>query len=106
VTKEQSSVEGINSATQYPLYRKIEDMLRRERLLLQLPSDIEDPPEPSRRVVELGHWHDAIFVGEPVNELSVYKSNASEPLRLTYFDPEGYTDEELVEKVKTYIAFF
>lgn len=77
---------------------EIEDLLEREGHLKAPP----DPPEPPRRVVELGPLHQAVFLGEPTNELVIYKAEADAPLELPYFDPTGYTDHELVEKLKLY----
>ena len=65
----------------------------------------EDRPEPTRRVVELGDMYDAVFVGEPVNELTVYRSTHEHPLSLVYFDPADDSDELLAHKVRTRIVF-
>jgi hypothetical protein len=79
---------------------EVEEMLRREGSLP--PGDAEEPAEPPRRVVELGPEHDAVFEGDPVNELWIYKAGASKPLKLPYFDPDGRTDEELIGKLGIY----
>jgi hypothetical protein len=65
-----------------------------------------DPPQPRERRVQIGHWHEAIFVGDPKYSLTVYKFGANEPVELPYFDDTGSTDEELVRKIKTYLLFY
>lgn len=80
---------------------EVEEMLRREEFLP--PDDADDPNEPPRRVVRLGPEHDAVFEGDPVNELWIYRAGASKPLKLPYFDPDRRTDEELIGKLGIYI---
>lgn len=78
-----------------------ERLVRGQRNDTNLP-DLAEPPEPPRRVVELGPNHLAIFEGPPRRTLFVYKIEADTPLELPYFDPSEYSEEALVKKLKTY----
>ena len=81
------------------LVEELEDMLRQKGLLAVPGTEPSDPP---RRVVVLEteepHRGHAVFDGE---KLTVYQEGASGSLELPYFNPDGATDEALVEKLKT-----
>jgi hypothetical protein len=55
-------------------------------------------PDPIQRVVQLGEDSSATFVIHPKRIIWLWNEHSG--LALPYFDPSGYTDQELVKKVK------
>jgi hypothetical protein len=84
------------------LLEMLEEDMRAEGLLDPDPPETEVDLPP--RVVELGYWHQARFERSD-RQLWVYKSTADQPQQLPYFDPDGYTDEELATKLKIFLTF-
>jgi hypothetical protein len=83
------------------LLEVIEEDMHAEGLLTpEPPEDLVDLPP---RSVNLGPRHVATFECAD-QRLWVYKSTA-EPQWLPYFDPEGFTEDELIRKVKLLLTF-
>lgn len=62
--------------------------------------ELVDPDERSVRVVGLGRFVAAVFEEDT---LTIVQREQREPM--TYFDPDPYSDEELRQKIRSYLTF-
>ncbi len=86
------------------LFEEIEDELRKEGFLHE-DEDLFDTPDPPRLVVELGPDHHAVFTGEPENSLRVFKADTKGHVELPYFDPGGFTQDDLIRRLRLLLTF-